>query len=200
MITRQWRMRVPGTVALVLIAAGAASTQVAHASPTFYGICAGSQAIVHSNWPGIAEGTVGVCGTLTYHSTNIDIVGSGSSQYYRPEVWLQSGTNPLKRVLWRTTFRTWCMRNDAAKSWRWEDEQFEGAEEGAKKNTAFVQEYGPDVKIEDLTRYPKHFNAVECRAEAGGGIFFVGAQTVWNLKDNDCGYCETWQYIDRHQP
>lgn len=57
------------------------------ARPLHFGRCAGSQAVVGADWPGIAEGTVGVCGTLVYHSTAVGIYGNDAeTQLFRPQV------------------------------------------------------------------------------------------------------------------
>lgn len=174
--------------ALVLVMAAGTT---AHAAPTrTIGYCEGNQVDVTSAWPGIAEGTVGVCDTITYHSTAVGLYGGPPPELLRAQQWLQSGDVLLDEVKYRTVFRTSCRRHDG--TWRWI--RRDGPEKKRRfVNTKSVQAYGPDVKEWE---WAVTGDAAECRSEPGGRAFF-GVDTLWNLTDGDCDTCGTWQHIER---
>ena len=154
--------------------------------------CVGNAA-ARASWEDIAESTNRTkAGTLFYHSTAMGFYrdGTGSIRTYRPQVWLQSGVTDIDKVVWRSAVWTHCRRYDGG--WYWQN-HFWDDDIDQKVNTHFIQEYGPDVDAWDLGRWAGDGTGAKCRAEAGGGVFFIHLDTLWNVYDD--GLCNTYQYV-----
>lgn len=172
-------------------AAVALATQEVQAAPLLQiGYCQGTEVDVWSTWPGIAEGTVGVCGTLTYHSTAVGLYGGPPPTLYRPQIWLQSGENPLQIIKHKTTFRTSCQRANGL--WRWQRRAY-STKVKTYTEQKFLQKYGPDV---DAWEWAVTGDSAECRSEPGARVFY-SVDTLWNLKEPGCDVCGTWQHIEK---